>query len=91
MQRFPSGWYLLGGVRNVKLLDFFFRCQHRRTTFPLTPARKSSAAGGQRQGTYVVCLDCGGEFAYNWQEMRVEKPVRTSATVARQMAATGQL
>ncbi|MCC6860659.1 MAG: hypothetical protein IT158_18980 [Bryobacterales bacterium] len=75
----------------MKLLNFFFGCQHRRTTFPLTPARKSPAQGGQRHGTYVVCLDCGGEFAYNWQEMRVEEPVRTSATVARQMAATGQL
>jgi hypothetical protein len=74
----------------VKLLDFFFRCPHRRTTFPLTPARKATASG-QRHGTYIVCLDCGREFAYNWQEMRVEEPVRRSATVSRQMAATGQL
>ncbi len=22
-------------------------------------------------GTYVVCLDCGKEFPYDWQEMRV--------------------
>jgi predicted protein tyrosine phosphatase len=22
-------------------------------------------------GTYVVCLDCGKEFAYDWQEMKV--------------------
>lgn len=22
-------------------------------------------------GTYVVCLDCGKEFAYDWNQMRV--------------------
>ena len=22
-------------------------------------------------GTYVVCLDCGKELAYDWKEMRV--------------------
>ena len=22
--------------------------------------------------TYVICLDCGKEFAYNWEEMRIE-------------------
>lgn len=24
-----------------------------------------------RSGTYVVCLDCGKEFAYDWNAMRV--------------------
>ena len=24
-----------------------------------------------RVGTYVVCLDCGKELAYDWQQMRV--------------------
>jgi hypothetical protein len=24
-----------------------------------------------RQGTYVVCLDCGKEFDYDWKSMRV--------------------
>lgn len=22
-------------------------------------------------GTYVVCLDCGKEFAYDWEQMKV--------------------
>ena len=52
------------------LLNTFFGCSHQRTTFPLTPAR-SASAGATRNGTYVVCLDCGKEFAYNWEEMRV--------------------
>jgi hypothetical protein len=54
------------------LLNTLFGCSHQRRTFPLTPARRTSyAAGATRNGTYVVCLDCGKEFAYNWNEMRV--------------------
>jgi hypothetical protein len=34
--------------------------------------RRSEAASVT--GTYVVCLDCGKEFAYDWEEMRVVKP-----------------
>ena len=57
-------------------LNTFFGCSHQRTTFPLTPARKSiafPAAAAAR--TYVVCLDCGKEFAYNWADMRIGEPV----------------
>jgi hypothetical protein len=57
-------------------LNAFLGCSHQHTTFPLTPARKSiafPAAAAAR--TYVVCLDCGKEFAYNWQEMRIGAPV----------------
>ena len=59
------------------LLNTLFGCSHRRLTFPLTPARKSGfqAPAAARYGTYVTCLDCGKELAYNWEEMRVGKPV----------------
>jgi hypothetical protein len=57
------------------LINAFFGCSHRRTTFPQTPTRKSSAYSAPRHGTYVTCLDCGKELAYNWDEMRVGKPV----------------
>lgn len=55
------------------LLNSLFGCSHQRTTFPLTPGRKNgyAAPGASRKGTYVVCLDCGKEFAYNWETMRV--------------------
>jgi len=56
------------------LLNTLFGCSHQRTTFPLTPGRTQgafAAPAGGRNGTYVVCLDCGKEFAYNWEEMRV--------------------
>jgi len=68
------------------LLNTFLGCTHRRTTFPITPARKAgfSAASGRRYGTYVVCLDCGQEFRYDWAEMRIGDPV--SAPVAAKAA-----
>ncbi len=51
------------------ILNAMFGCSHKRTTFPITPARNSKSA---RKGTYVCCLDCGEEFDYNWKEMRVD-------------------
>ena len=47
------------------LIDTLFGCSHQRTTFPLTPARRSG------HGAYVTCLDCGKEFAYDWKTMRI--------------------
>jgi hypothetical protein len=53
-------------------MDFLFGCTHRRYTFPMT------AKPGQRRpevatvtGTWVACLDCGKEFAYDWKQMKV--------------------
>jgi hypothetical protein len=43
-----------------------FGCSHKRTTFPITPTRG---------GTYVACLECGKEFAYNWMTMQIGEPV----------------
>ena len=60
------------------LLNTVFGCSHRKTSFPLTPVRKNGgfqAPGATRIGTYVTCLECGKELAYNWDEMRVGKPV----------------
>ncbi len=54
------------------ILNTLFGCSHSRTTFPLTPGQKKAAPRG---GTYVVCLDCGKEFAYDWEGMRIGQPV----------------
>ena len=48
----------------------FGMCLHRRTTFPLTPKVRGIPVSG---GTYVTCLDCGKEFRYDWDTMRLEK------------------
>jgi hypothetical protein len=47
--------------------------------------RKSAgfqAPGAARSGTYVSCLDCGKELAYNWDEMRIGKPVAEHSPAA---------
>lgn len=64
------------------ILNTLFGCAHSRTTFPLTPGRKNNALQASGAGrTYVVCLDCGREFAYNWDQMRVGAPVPATVPV----------
>lgn len=58
----------------TSLLNTLFGCSHRRTTFPITPARRAGF-GGSNKGTYIVCLDCGKEFGYNWQQMKIGEAV----------------
>ena len=61
-----------------QLIDALFGCSHQRTTFPMTPARvegKICAIRAARAGTYVTCLDCGREFAYDWKAMKVGQQV----------------
>ena len=56
----------------AKLFDALFGCWHARYSFPLTVrhgSRRNPAAA--LTGTYVVCLDCGKELAYDWQEMKI--------------------
>jgi hypothetical protein len=67
-----------------KLLDVFFGCRHSHYSFPVTlrgAARRPQA--GALTGTYVACLDCGKEFPYDWQEMKViTSPSERQAYVA---------
>jgi len=73
-------------------IDSLFGCSHKRITFPITirPSQKRAKSGAPT-GTYVVCLDCGGEFAYDWKEMKVlgrrENVVTIPATAAAAKAA----
>ena len=73
------------------ILEILFGCSHRSTTFPLTPRRDN----GRFNGPYVVCLDCGREFGYDWNTMRIAGSVglnpfgiwkRKLALLARQQA-----
>ena len=60
------------------ILNLLFRCAHKRTTRPMTPVSK---AGGPPGDTYVVCLECGKQFAYDLEEMRIGKVIQTSPTM----------
>lgn len=57
------------------IISLLFRCSHRRMTRPFTLSRNLCTS--QRE-TYVVCLDCGKEFAYDWKKMRTGKPIQGS-------------
>jgi DNA-directed RNA polymerase subunit RPC12/RpoP len=57
------------------VLNLLFRCPHRRLTRPVTPVSRTGVPHGE---TYVVCLDCGKQFAYDTREMRIGKPIETS-------------
>ena len=56
----------------AKLFDAVFGCWHSHYSFPITirpGSRRSQAAS--LTGTYVVCLDCGKEFPYDWKTMKL--------------------
>ena len=67
----------------MSLFDMVFGCSHQRCSFPITvrgKLRRSPAASVT--GTYVVCLDCGKEFPYDWKEMKMvsAKPQNSAHT-----------
>lgn len=72
---YRRGWLHAGEERMSGyrgLLNALFGCWHRHLSFPRSDKalrRKSHAA--DQTGMYVVCLDCGEEFAYDWERMRV--------------------
>jgi len=73
-----------------RLMETIFGCWHSHYSFPMTVragSRRNHAAA--RLGTYVVCLDCGKELAYDWQQMRVTnaRPRETSRSLVTKEAA----
>lgn len=67
----------------ARFLDVLFGCCHKRYSFPITvkSARRTNQAASLT-GTYVVCLDCGKEFPYDWRHMKVVSLPRTARAVA---------
>lgn len=56
----------------ASLFDVLFGCSHKNCSFPITKKRgQRQTAAAAVTGTYVVCLDCGKEFAYDWQQMKI--------------------
>jgi len=63
----------------IELFEFawsrVFSCRHKKCTRLITcrkgqPRSKAAAV----TGTYFVCLGCGKEFAYDWENMMVIDP-----------------
>jgi hypothetical protein len=66
------------------LLDVLFGCPHKHVSFPRTA--RSGQGGSQAAaltGTYIVCLDCGSEFAYDWQAMKIISSRKLASTTAK--------
>jgi len=57
----------------LSFMNALFGCAHHRCTFPMTATRDihDGASGQPLVFTYVVCLECGKEFRYDWQQMKV--------------------
>jgi hypothetical protein len=75
----------------TKLVDAFFGCWHQRYSFPITirsRARSGSrpSAAASLTGMYVVCLECGKELPYDWQEMKVIGSASEARHYARELA-----
>jgi hypothetical protein len=58
------------------MLNLLYGCRHRRLTRPITPVHKP---GTQRGDTYVACLECGKQFHYDLDNMRIGKLMPASA------------
>ena len=65
-----------------------FRCRHKKCT-PLITCRKGQPRSNVASitGTYFVCLGCGKEFAYDWDNMRVIDPEPSRVKVLAEKAA----
>jgi predicted transcriptional regulator len=57
-------------------------CAHRRLSRPISnastrehrpPTNNQWKAVGEETGDYVVCLDCGREFPYDWEKMQIKR------------------
>jgi hypothetical protein len=60
-----------------RLFDLIsFGCHHRRISKPFAAARDSQSSskgewGQPGGGHYVVCLECGKKFGYDWSQMKM--------------------
>ena len=71
----------------AKLWDAVFGCLHNHYSFPITVRSRSRSRAAALTGTYVVCLDCGKEFPYDWDQMKVIDSAADQRTYVRSLAA----
>src|SRR5271166_4680078 len=75
----------LGALRRkiMSVFNMLFGCWHKRCSFPITVRGKlRRRAAASVTGTYVVCLDCGQEFPYDWNKMKRVKVVPKPQTAS---------
>jgi hypothetical protein len=64
-----------------RFVTSLFGCAHHHCTFPITAKKQGTTASESKPPatTYIVCLDCGKEFPYDWQQMKVVAPTKRAA------------
>ena len=70
------------------IFNFLFGCRHKQITRPITPVRKP---GVRSEGTYVACLECGTQFSYDLDEMRIGEPIPRVPAFSNVIAARAML
>lgn len=54
------------------LVDLLFGCRRKNLSFSVRVKQgQRGSLAARRKGVYVVCLDCGKEFACDPQDMRI--------------------
>ena len=67
----------------MSVFNMIFGCWHEHCSFPITVRGKlRRRAAASVTGTYVVCLDCGREFPYDWNKMKRVKVVAKPQTAS---------
>lgn len=79
----------------ASVVDMLFGCWHRNCSFPITAKKgsKNRPHAACVTGTYVVCLDCGKEFPYDWNKMKVlsPEPERANALTPQPVTSYGKV
>ncbi len=70
------------------LLDLLFGCSHRHYSFPITTRTGQRRGRPGKKSTYIVCLDCGKQFPYDWDQMRIVRRSRETDETATRTEAT---
>lgn len=65
----------------MSLVNLLFGCWHKNYSFPITARGSRRTPAASVTGTYVVCLECGKEFPYDWHEMKVVSAAPRQANV----------
>jgi hypothetical protein len=65
----------------LQFVTSLFGCAHQHCTFPISSRKLgwTPSCGSPSMNTYIVCLDCGKEFPYDWQKMKIVSPTKRAA------------
>jgi len=69
----------------IGIFERVFGCSHKKTTFPITRTGRSATDGPK--AAYIVCLECGREFDYDWQAMKIGGTARPPLFTVRSLTA----